>query len=191
MFTIEVKRLRSLRRKQYIITNIFNIIMVTIFFVLLLNEISLNKIMICLGVFIFLTPMFERWFDRLIYILFPYLKELSIYEEEKLGEEWDKMKTSNNVTNFIVGTLLILDGIKNHSVIRPEELSLRVMILVYFIFIILINSSLFFHNRKIDKGNINSLKGYTRKQILFGFKIGLIFIISLLTIVFIILHREY
>lgn len=188
VFTIESKRLRSLRTNQYIHINIAIIIMFTFFYVLF-NGISLNKIKMYLGIFIPLTLILERWFNRLKYLLFPYLEELDTYEKEKLGEEWNKMKKLNNIYMLIVGTVFILQGIKNYPVIRLEVS--KITILGCFILIVLFNSSLFFHNRKVDKGNINSLKGYTRKRILFGIKIGLIFTISLFTIAFIILLREY
>lgn len=161
--------------------------MFTLCSMVLYFEISLKPIMLFLGIVLLISPILDKWVQKITYKILPFEKELHTYEKDKFRNEWNKMERTRKFLQMLVGVLLIKD-VKNDTYITTAfsaEL-LKIMLLVMIVLVILLNISLYYHNRKIDKRSSETLQSFNRDRFIFSAFIAIIYIVILSTISFII-----
>ena len=179
---MENSRLKVLRRKQFIEYNISFIVGLLLFFLLLYVGIALNKFMIFFSVLLFSIVIFKSKYNKYIFRVFPYKEELFLYEKNKLGKEWYSFNRTNNVATIVLGIVSLLQSILAKDTVISIKV-LKILIIISPLYLILLNSSLYFHIKKIDNGGNSSFVGYTKKRLILSILAGIVFVIILTAIV--------
>ena len=168
--------LNDLRRKQFILMNVFMILALGFFGIYLYLGYSSRVLYIILAALYFVLLIRGRFIKRGHYIkilFFSSLKPLIEYEREKLGEEWQKIELRNSISYAVLLVIFVFQ-----AMIPPVNRQFDQDFIVYFLafsvfMMILINVSHCFHVCKVDLSDNESIRGYANKSLLFAIIAGL------------------
>ncbi|MFC4410184.1 hypothetical protein ACFOZY_06985 [Chungangia koreensis] len=110
--------------------------------------------------------------------IFPHMEKVAIYEKEKMGNEWGKQRKAVHIWNLILSLILFIQAYTYQSNDSGElfQLPPLLMLIIVFFLLVLMNFSMIFHFRKVDRSTSEQeLKGYTWKSNLVAAGIGIVF----------------
>jgi hypothetical protein len=175
-------RLRKLRTTQFILINSFILVALTtftLFTTIFISNYSLAIFQRISGVVILVTAimnMISKSLNFNLLGLFPSMRELMKYEKEKLGKEFFKIRWTQFSVQLFVALMLLFQSFFQHT---PQNVTFSVqeymLFIIPFLLILMIgiNIGLVYHVKKIDKGTVETLKGYNKRSILIGLAIGI------------------
>lgn len=166
---MEDTRIRSLRCKELLYTNLIFVVYAGIVFGLIFNQAATPIVYTAMAVIFAISPisMLVIRKSNILFILFPGMSELLRYEKEKLGDQWLRYQLSN-VYLQLLGSIFFLI----QAIIRPNHPFIDGLPLWYFVAIpsilwILGNLNVRSQARRIDQHNYEQLKLYTSDRVLF------------------------
>lgn len=183
--SISQVELRRLRKKQIIVTSVLMISISVIF------TVGLIKFHWPLVSF-FLVPLILHLLNLVIkdgfdmHRLFPDLKPLLVYEKQKLGEEYEKLKLQNRTSSWIV--VFIFTWMVLVEFIRPNPAyfsltKLKVIVPAFSVVIIWSIVYNLIYYRKIDESNPDQLKDFSKWVMNSGIVSGVILMVLLIGII--------
>ncbi len=181
---MEIGMLRELRKKQFIVDNCVCIIGLALFFLLLYVGVALNKIIIFLGIVILLLQIFENKYNDFIYKIFPYMKKLSLYEENKLGRKWNILTT---ITTVSFGIMTLLLGITFDDMVYSYDL--KTTTIRFSLLLILINVKTYLDIKKMDDEG-SSLNKYIKRKFISGIFFCIFCIVINICLIFILFNKN-
>lgn len=186
-FTLENQKLRQLRKKQFLY---LNLMMVSSFGIvgILINAGLSHRIFYSILALLLTIPLFMK--KKLCsngILLLDSLKELSEYEKQKLGPEYDKREKINNRLNIFMIVIFILQAILPSGNTEVPKLFPFYYGIFVFILLIFINVTQYIQTIKIDYGNIN--KDFANKTLLKEISIGVIITLGFLGIIMFLIIR--
>lgn len=191
---VERKQTRSLRRKQYVIQNVFMIIGLVFaggleFFLQSPRAFSI-VIAITFLCLVLLNRKIGKGSYGLYITLFPSMEPLIQYEKEKLGIEGEKIQKRNSLFTLLPIVVLFVQAIvgPSHKFSIPLTVFLRFYIPFMLMLIIVINIGSYHHVRKVDNAEKGELTGYADRVLTYGIVGGIVlagiaFIIVILAVI--------
>ena len=171
----EIKRMRS---KQMLVINGLLLAFLTIYF-LLVNKfnITFTQLFSVLGIILLIQAVVGLVKKDQTKSLIPILEQVAIYEKGKMGREWDKQRKSGNIITLLLSVLMFFQAaIHLGSTDGVFQLDFIFMLILGILIIGMINISMLFHFRKVDRSTSElDMKGYTWKSNLIGGIVGLVF----------------
>lgn len=178
--------LKELRKKQVLSLNAFIIVFaVTAGAVIILFEVSRLVVLGGLIVYMAISGLYTRLeMDGKDVRLFSWSRKLVNYEKEKLGKEWQKLKQSELTSKIFIVILIAFQLFlgNRHEPFMPANVSLIYWLSLLAGILVLINVSLFFRNRKIDRLTTEELKGFTMREYGLGLVLGFIMLVLVFTV---------
>lgn len=151
MNSIEIK---EVRKKQFLSINLFSILFfVIVGSIIYLFEASRLTVFLLLIVFMVISFFFTwREMDGKEWRRSAWARALVVYEKEKLGEEWYKLKRSELTSKLIIIALFVFQLVIGNArePFMPADIGVQYWISLSLVIILLSNAGLFFRNRKID-----------------------------------------
>ena len=116
----------------------------------------------------------------------PIFEKVAIYEKEKMGKEWKKQRKSMWISNYLFSGLFFFQFYLNRNYSASEiEFDLPFMVSLILLLLGLMNVSMYFHFRKVDKATTElDLKGYTWKMFGTSIILGILFAFLILRLQF-------
>ncbi|WP_211277454.1 hypothetical protein [Ureibacillus manganicus] len=102
---------------------------------------------------------------------------MAIYEKQKMGKEWYKQRKVSYIWSLVLSCILFLQSFTNRGYTgNVVQLDFKLMIIMTFVFLTMLNISLMIHNRKVDRSVSElDMKGYTWKSNIIAVAIGIVF----------------
>ncbi|KHF41655.1 hypothetical protein [Halalkalibacter okhensis] len=183
--------IKELRKKQFLTVNL----LIIAYFAIIAPVISIldaSRLTVLLVFIVFMgISCFHTWRELggKKSHLFAWTRQLAAYEKEKLGREWVKSKqtelTSKLFLIVLFGFQLLLANPREPFI--PLEIGLSIWLLFLLALLLLMNISLYFRNRKIDRLSTNELQGFTKKENGIGLIVGVMLsIVIVFTILFLV-----
>ncbi|WP_058306326.1 hypothetical protein [Gracilibacillus massiliensis] len=188
---MESSELRKMRKTQFLVMNgLIVSILVTFILLIRLIDITFSQFFLGLGIILLVQSVLRLAKGESTKSWIPIFEQVAYYEKHKMGKEWKKQLRMNNIWNLILSGIIFLQYYlyrdATDSTLQPDLIFMLAM--TFFLFVI-VNISLFFHIRKIDRSNsVTDLKGYTWKSNLVGIIMGIGFamIVIMVTIFYVI-----
>ncbi|QED46847.1 hypothetical protein [Cytobacillus dafuensis] len=170
--------LRNMRMKQIAFTNGLILTALIIYFVIISNiTFSFAHFFLVLGVLQIILGVLGLMKGESTKSIFPIFEQVAIYEKQKMGSEWSKLRRVGYVWNLILGCLLFLLSFLNRN--SPDQvlrIELMFMVMIVFFLLVMINIGMIIHFRKVDRSTSElDMKGYTWKSNLVAVVIGIVF----------------
>lgn len=171
---MEQKRLLDLRKLQFLLMNVFFLAMISLFLILINVGITYRLFWIIIAVLSFIQAIqFYMSGQPISSFASKRMKELNEYEKDMMGDEWRKKKKLNaNTQLFLVLIFMFNSWVLGDQIAFSEQNWDLDLLYLMLVLLLVLNLSIYFHNRKVDKGKIK--KGYTLKTLLFGLIFGLL-----------------
>ncbi|MGG0620988.1 hypothetical protein [Bacillus altitudinis] len=174
---MEQAALKKMRSKQIVVSNLIAGIIIVAFFILLqMSDIRFTHFFLCLGIIMLFLSIYGFIKKGSTKSFIPLFEQIAIYEKEKLGEEWEKEKKAENISRVVLSGLMFLQSFSFQDVTNPF-LNIQPMLLIFLLFVTLalINLSMLFRFRKIDRSTEeHELKGFTKKTNMVSMVLGLL-----------------
>lgn len=176
VYHMEQAALKKMRRKQIAVSNLIAGIIIVAFFILIqMSDIRFTHFFLCLGIIMLFLSIYGFIKKGSTKSFIPLFEQIAIYEKEKLGEEWEKEKKAENISRVVLSGLMFLQSFSFQDVTNPF-LNIQPMLLIFLLFVTLalINLSMLFRFRKIDRSTEeHELKGFTKKTNMVSMVLGL------------------
>lgn len=180
---MEQAALKKMRTKQIIVSNLIAGIMIVAFFILIqMSDIRFIHFFLCLGIIMLFLSIYGFIKKGSTKSFIPIFEQVAIYEKEKMGEEWEKEKRSENISKAVLSGLMFLQSFSFQDVTIPF-LSIQPILLLFLLFVTLalINVSMLYRFRKIDRSTEeHGLKGFTKESNMMSMVLGLLSAIIIL-----------
>ncbi|GMG77804.1 hypothetical protein [Bacillus safensis] len=177
---MEQAALKKMRTKQIIVSNLITGIMIVAFYILIqLSGIRFTHFFLCLGIIMLFLSIYGFIKKGSTKSFIPIFEQIAIYEKEKLGEEWEKEKRTENISRVVLSVLMFLQSFSFQDVTIPF-LSIQPILLLFLLFVTLalINVSMLYRFRKIDRSTeAHGLKGFTKESNMMAMALGLLSVI--------------
>lgn len=174
---MEQAALKKMRSKQIVVSNLIAGIIIVAFFILIqMTDIRFTHFFLCLGIIMLFLSIYGFIKKGSTKSFIPLFEQIAIYEKEKLGEEWEKEKKAENISRVVLSGLMFLQSFSFQDVTNPF-LNIQPMLLIFLLFVTLalINLSMLFRFRKIDRSTEeHELKGFTKKTNMVSMVLGLL-----------------
>ncbi|WP_141769922.1 hypothetical protein [Bacillus massilinigeriensis] len=173
---MDPKELSNMRLKQVAVTNgIFLIAFIILFVVTSVFTITTSQFNIVLGAVLLLQSIYGLIKGETTKSLIPIFERVANYEKQKMGREWNKQQKVNNISRLILSFFLFFQAYSLTDNIF--EFDYMIMFIMTFFILVLINISLIYHFRKVDRSTSEAdLKGYTRDSYFFGIVLAIVFL---------------
>lgn len=162
-------RLQGLRKQQVIYSNLLWVVYLAIPLSLAIWGATAPVVYSVLGVLMLVSPFWLLVLKRPnpLLLLFPGMKELARYEEEKLGEHWRRYNLSGLFLSIALSIFFFVQAVMRNGndpfiVGIPFWYLLAVPVLVLWV----ANINLRFHSRRIDQKTTEQLQAYADDRIL-------------------------
>lgn len=175
-YYMEQAILKKMRRKQIAVSNLIVGIMIVPFFILFqMSDIRFTHFFLCLGSIMLFLSIYGFIKKGSTKSFIPIFEQIAIYEKEKLGEEWEKEKRSENISRVVLSGLMFLQSFSFQDVTNPF-LNMQPILLLFLLFVTLalINLSMLYRFRKIDRSTEGELKGFTKESNMMSLVLGLL-----------------
>jgi hypothetical protein len=167
---MDADRLRILRRKQFLYSNVIYIVLIGLFMALVLSPLSARTVCTILGVVLLISALRLQLVRRthLLLGLLPAMKELLAYERQKLGDRWRDYYASGFFLQLVVSLFFFVQ-----AVMRPGKIPLYEglprwwFIVIPVLFLLLANLNLRIHTKRIDEKTEEQLHIYAEDKRLF------------------------
>ncbi|AIZ59458.1 hypothetical protein NSQ10_04220 [Bacillus sp. FSL R5-0432] len=174
---MEQAALKKMRTKQVVISNLLFGVMILIFFILIQKvEIQFTYFFLCLGIFMLLQGIYGLIKKGSTKSFIPIFEQVAIYEKEKLGKEWEKEQRMENIWKLILSGLMFFQSFSLQTI--PDtffEIELKFLIFLFVMALAIINISMLFRFRKIDRSTeAHGLKGFTKESNMLAMALGLL-----------------
>lgn len=164
---MEESRIRLLRRRQIIYTNLLFLIYAGVVFGFILTGATTPIVYLILAVIFLISPISLLFRSpNLLLLLFPSMRELANYEKEKLGDQWLRYQLSFVLIQLGASIIFFIQTAIRPHVVFMDGIPIWYFIVIPLILLILANSSERSHARRIDNHNYEELKSYTADRIL-------------------------
>lgn len=177
---MEQAALKKMRTKQVVTSNLLFGMMILIFFILLqIVEIQFIYFFFCLGVFMLFHGILGLIKKELTKSFIPIFEQVAIYEKEKLGKEWEKEQRMENIWKLILSGLMFFQSFSLQNIQNSFfEIEPKFLIFLFVMALALINISMLFRFRKIDRSTeAHGLKGFTKESNMMAMALGLLSVI--------------
>ncbi|MER3127017.1 hypothetical protein ABQG68_16610 [Bacillus pumilus] len=173
---MEQAALKKMRTKQIAVSNLFVGLMIIVFFMLIqMVKIQFTHFLFCLGILMLLQGILGFMKKGTTKSIIPIFEQVAIYEKEKLGKEWEKEKWLDNVWKVVLSGIMFIQSFSFKNVGDPfSDVEPVFIIFLYLLILALMNISMLFRFRKIDRLTQGELKGYTRESNMMGIAFGLL-----------------
>ncbi|HHY73646.1 MAG TPA: hypothetical protein GX497_10590 [Bacillus bacterium] len=174
MTSIELKKMRV---RQIVASNILIVAAIVIYFVLItVLNITYTQLFLALGVILLCQALIGLLKKDSTNSFISIFKQVAIYEKEKMGAEWKKKQKSEVIWRFLLSSIMFFQSyLHSESKDKMAQMDLIYMLFFAIFVIVLVNISLLFHIRKVDRSNTEEdLKGYTLKTNLKAVIIGIV-----------------
>jgi Ca2+/Na+ antiporter len=168
---MEESRLRTLRQKQFLFTNVLYLAYILLVAGLIVSGASAFIIYSVLGTVFLISPLAIQVMKKPnpFLLLFPEMKELYEYEKEKLGSSWRSYHTANFFLQIALSIFFFIQAIfHDSSAPFMEGIPLWYFIVIPLILLYIGNMNLRFHIRRIDTKSPEQLKVYAYEKMLFS-----------------------
>jgi len=168
---MQKQKLQELRKRQWVYTNLVFVILLAIFYLLVLLNISSKTMYVLLGVAFLVYPlstMLAKSPQPLV-AFFPGMRELIGYEKDKLQDSWRHYYASSAILFVAFSVFFFIQAI-----FRPgnapfmEGIPSWYLIAIPLVLFFIGNMNLRFHNRRIDGKSPEQLKAYALERMLFS-----------------------
>ncbi|MDR3539749.1 MAG: hypothetical protein P4L69_02100 [Desulfosporosinus sp.] len=173
------QELKKLRNKQIVIQNSLYVLCVILITLCLIKVNSLKEFSLMTGAICLISlvmSLITRKRGEFIEIIVPAMKPLFEYEREKLGVEYKKLKKRQIVCLVILTVMMFFEGIifpNNGAIVHGMPVLYYWLPMSLLMFVVL-NISSYFHIKKVDKSNLEELKGYANRTMLYGIITGIV-----------------
>ncbi|KGR78894.1 hypothetical protein CD29_09475 [Ureibacillus manganicus DSM 26584] len=172
------KNLRNMRLKQTAVLNgLLLFVMILYFLITNFFIISFSQFFLVLGILVLIQGVFGLVKGDSTKSIFPILEKVAIYEKQKMGKEWYKQRKVSYIWSLVLSCILFLQSFTNRGYTgNVVQLDFKLMIIMTFVFLTMLNISLMIHNRKVDRSVSElDMKGYTWKSNIIAVAIGIVF----------------
>ncbi|MEK4048671.1 hypothetical protein ABEO94_15165 [Bacillus pumilus] len=173
---MEQAALKKMRTKQIAVSNLIAAIIIVAFFMLIqIVEIRFTHFFLCLGILMLLQSIYGFIKKGSTKSFIPIFEQIAIYEKEKLGKEWEKEQKMDNVWKLILSGLMFFQSFSFQDVSNPFfDIQPIFLLFLLIMALALINISMLFRFRKIDRSTEVELTGYTKESNIMGIALGLL-----------------
>ncbi|MGG4173031.1 hypothetical protein ACVU03_16015 [Bacillus safensis] len=174
---MEQAALKKMRTKQVVISNLLFGVMILIFFILIQKvEIQFTYFFLCLGIFMLLQGIYGLIKKGSTKSFIPIFEQIAIYEKEKLGKEWEKEQRMENIWKLILSALMFFQSFSFQTLQDPFfHIEPKFLIFLFVMALALINISMLFRFRKIDRSTeAHGLKGFTKESNMLAMALGIL-----------------
>ncbi|WP_411954859.1 hypothetical protein ACKXGF_03345 [Alkalibacillus sp. S2W] len=181
--------LKQMRTKQILVTNALFILLMTIFVVLVtLVDMRMTLFFLVLGVSLLSQSIVGFIKKQPIKSLVPIFNRVANYEQQKLGDEWEKQRKIGHFTNLLISMLMLFQAYIYHgSTNYYIQMDIIIWAFLLTLFLVVINISMIIHIRKVDRASTKlEFKGYSWRSFLVAFVLA--FILVFVIIAFIIIY---
>lgn len=176
---MEQAALKKMRTKQIAVSNLIAVILIIAFYMMIqIVEIRFTHFFLCLGILMLLQSIYGFIKKGSTKSFIPIYEQIAIYEREKLGEEWEKEQRMDNVWKLIMSGLMFFQSFSFQNVSNPF-FDIQPMFLLFLLItaLALINISMLFRFRKIDRSTEGELIGYTKESNIMAIALGFLTVI--------------
>ncbi|PRR88435.1 MULTISPECIES: hypothetical protein [unclassified Bacillus (in: firmicutes)] len=176
---MEQAALKKMRIKQIVISNLIAAIIIVAFFMLIqIVEIRFTQFFLCLGILMLLQSIYGFIKKGSTKSFIPIFEQIAIYEKEKLGKEWEKEQKMDNLWKLILSGLMFFQSFSFQDVSDPFfDIQPIFLLFLLIMALALINISMLFRFRKIDRSIEGELTGYTKESNIMGIALGFLTVI--------------
>lgn len=176
---MEQAALKKMRTKQIAISNLIAAIIIVAFFMLIqIVEIRFTHFFLCLGILMLLQSIYGFIKKGSTKSFIPIFEQIAIYEKEKLGKEWEKEQKMDNVWKLILSGLMFFQSFSFQDVSNPFfDIQPIFLLFLLIMALALINISMLFRFKKIDRSTEGELTGYTKESNIMAIALGFLTVI--------------
>ncbi|MDQ0205262.1 hypothetical protein [Alkalicoccobacillus murimartini] len=174
---MDTATLTKLKKKTLISWNVLMLFLGSIY-LLLIAYYPLEIVLAGVGLFVFLTGVYDILTYKKTTHLFPWSRQLAEYTKDKLGPEWNKQRIGSGVISICLGIILVWTNVPfiteqetNESLQTGPLVGFSLIILL--IFIILMNVSQLYSFKKTEEKSTEELQGSFVRNSILGLLIGL------------------
>ncbi|MBA4493107.1 hypothetical protein ACFO25_07500 [Paenactinomyces guangxiensis] len=168
---MEESRLRTLRRKQLLYTNLLFLVNLLIVFALIAFQAAAPVVYTVLGLIFLIPPLSLQIMKRPNPLLFylPGMKELFQYEMDKLGSNWRRYYTSSSILLVALSVFFFVQAVmQDGNKLFMEGMPVWYLVVIPLALIYIGNMNLRFHARRLDEKTPEQLKAYAYDKMLFS-----------------------
>ncbi|MFD1018620.1 hypothetical protein [Thalassobacillus hwangdonensis] len=172
--------IRNLRVKQFTFMNLLFVVGFVLFFSLVDSlELSNSDLQFVTAFLLLSSGLFQYSKRNRTNSIFPFVSRIQEYEKEKMGVEWSKQRKFSSIASLFIGIMMLVLAWTSNAELRQDDaasLDFSFLVILYLFLMIMVNVSLFIHNRRVDKSEDSiEFKGYAAKWSVFSIVAGIIF----------------
>jgi hypothetical protein len=168
---MQENRIRELRQKQLIYTNILYVCFLLFLFVFIFFKVTATAVYLLLGIFCLVSllgSLLTKAPNPLI-LLFPGMKEVNRYEKEKLGERWSAYHLSSVLLLLVGGIFFFVQAwVRDGNAPFVDGMPGWYLAGAPIAFLLIANWHLLSHIKRIDKWSAEKLRAYAGEKMLFS-----------------------
>jgi hypothetical protein len=193
---MEQAHLHELRKKQLLITNLVFLFYAIIAYGLIFSRVTGLVLYIVMAVIFLILPIGLLFFrvPQPLHLVFPKMRELQRYEQEKLKDVWFSYYTSSMILHIAATIFFIIQAIiRNPKLPFIEGIPIWYIIGISIILLWVGNSNQIFHTRRIDQKSYEQLKIYASDKRTFALVFAIVALTAtvLAILVVTIMSREF
>lgn len=187
VYDMEQAALKKMRTKQIAVSNLFVGLMIIVFFMLIqIVKIQFTHFLFCLGILMLLQGILGFIRKGTTKSFIPIFEQIAIYEKEKLGKEWEKEKRLDNVWKVILSGIMFIQSFTFQNVDNTfSDVDPALIIFLFLMVLAILNISMLFRFRKIDRSTVGELTGYTKESNIMAIALG--FFMAIIIFIFIVI----
>ncbi|MGX9292460.1 hypothetical protein ACSLGF_14920 [Bacillus sp. A015] len=176
---MEQATLKKMRTKQIAASNLIFGIMIVIFFIIIqISDIRFTHFFFCLGIFMLLQGILGFIKKGSTKSFIPIFEQVAIYEKEKLGKEWEKEQRMENIRKLILSGLMFFQAFSIQNIPNPFfDIDPIFLVFLLVLFLAIMNVTMLFRFRKIDRSTEGQLKGFTKESNMMAMALGFLTVI--------------
>ncbi|WP_394234231.1 hypothetical protein [Niallia oryzisoli] len=188
---MESKELSNMRLKQVAVTNGLILALIIILFTAInVFTVKFAHFFFVLGFLILFQSIFGFIKGDSTKSFIPIFEKVTIYEKQKMKNEWYKERKGGNVWRLILSGFMFFQSYMYRNLTEQIfEIDLIFLFIMVFFLLVFVNVSMIMRFRRIDRSASElDLKGYTKESNLIGGAIGILFalVVFIIAIIYII-----
>ena len=187
VYHMEQAALKKMRTKQIAISNLFVGLMIIVFFMLIqIVKIQLTHFLFCLGILMLIQGILGFIRKGRTKSFIPIFEKVAIYEKEKLGKEWEKEKRLDHMWKVILSGIMFIQSSTLRNVDNVfDDVNPALIIFLFLMVLVILNISMLFRFRKIDRSTVGELTSYTKESNIMAIALG--FFMAIVIFIFIVI----
>ncbi|MFJ8235336.1 hypothetical protein ACIQ34_06235 [Ureibacillus sp. NPDC094379] len=169
-------------------------IIITSFFIIInLFSITFSQFFFVIGVIALFQGVFGLIKGDSTKSFIPSFEKIAIYEKQKMGKEWYKLRKVGYIWQLLLSVLMFLQSYWNRDTSdHIFQFDFQFIGILLIILLAMVNISMLLHFRKVDRSNsIMDMKGYTWKSNLISIAVGIIFTFAIVSITIFYIMTSY